>query len=52
MDHEVLDFPIMISKLEEMHMNTENPKADPEMSEPQKDSEKVLLQINETLNDH
>jgi hypothetical protein len=55
MDHEVLDFPRMIAKVEKMNMNQENPKADPEteiMAEPQKESEKVLLQIKETLNDH
>jgi hypothetical protein len=55
MDHEVLDFPRMIAKVERMNMNQENPKADPEteiMAEPQKESEKVLLQMKETLNDH
>jgi hypothetical protein len=52
MDHEVLDFPRMIAKLEEMNLNKENPKADLEMTEPQKELEKLLLQINRTLNDH
>ena len=52
MDHEVLDFPRMIAKLEGINMKQENPKADPEMEEPQKESEKVLLQMKETLNDH
>jgi hypothetical protein len=55
MDHEVLDFPRMIAKVERMNMNQENPKADLEteiMTEPQKESEKVLLQMKETLNDH
>jgi hypothetical protein len=55
MDHEVLDFPRMIAKVERMNMNQENPKEDPEteiMTEPQKESEKVLLQMKETLNDH
>jgi hypothetical protein len=52
MDHEVLDFPRMIAKLEGMNLNQENPKADPEKVEPQKESEKVLIQIKETLNDH
>jgi hypothetical protein len=55
MDHEVLDCPRMIAKLEEMNMNQESPKVDPEtkiMAEPQKESEKVLLQMKETLNDH
>jgi hypothetical protein len=52
MDHEVLDFPRMIAKLEGMNLHKENPKVDLEIAEPQKESEKVLLQINETLNDH
>jgi hypothetical protein len=30
MDHEVLDCPKMIAKLEGMNMRKENPKADPE----------------------
>jgi hypothetical protein len=47
----VLDFPRMIAKLERMNLN-ENPKADPEIVEPQKESEKVLLQMKDTLNDH
>jgi hypothetical protein len=34
MDHEVLDFPRMIAKLEGMNMRQENPKADLEMAEP------------------
>jgi hypothetical protein len=29
MDHEVLDFPKMITNLEGMNLNQENPKADP-----------------------
>ena len=52
MDHEVLDFPRMITKLEGMNLNQGNPKEDPEIAEPQKESEKVLLQMQETLNDH
>ena len=52
MDHEVLDCQKMIAKLEEMNLNKENPKVDIRMEEPQKESKKVLLQINETLNDH
>jgi hypothetical protein len=31
MDHEVLDFPRMIAKVERMNLNQENPKADPEL---------------------
>jgi hypothetical protein len=55
MDHEVLDFPRMIAKLEEMNLKQENPKEYLEtmiMEEPQKESEKVLLWMKETLNDH
>jgi hypothetical protein len=52
LDHEVLDFPRMIAKLERMNLNEENPKADPEMVEPQNELEKVLLQMKDTLNDH
>jgi hypothetical protein len=53
MDHEVLDCPRMIAKVERMNLNQENPKADPEtMVESQKESEKVLLQMKETLDDH
>jgi hypothetical protein len=47
MDHEVLDCPRMITKLEGMNLNQDNPKV-----EPQQESEKVLIQIKETLNDH
>jgi hypothetical protein len=46
MNHEVLDFPRMIDKVERMNMNQENPKADPEtniMVESQKESEKVFI---------
>jgi hypothetical protein len=53
MDHEVLDCPRMIAKLEGMNLNQENPKAAPEaIAEPQEESEKILLQMRETLNDH
>jgi hypothetical protein len=46
MEHEVLDCPRMITKVERMNKNQENPKVDPEteiMTEPQKESENVLL---------
>ena len=43
MDHEVLDFPRMITNLEGMNLNQENPKADPEKEEPQQESDKVLI---------
>jgi hypothetical protein len=52
MDHEVLYCPIMIAKLERMNLNQGNPKADPEEAEPQQESEKILEQMKETLNDH
>jgi hypothetical protein len=52
LDHEVLDFPRMIAKIEGMNLNEENPKADPEIAEPQRESEKILLQMKDTLNDH
>jgi hypothetical protein len=55
MDDEVLDCPRMIAKVERMNENKENPKADQEteiMTEPQKESKKVLLHMKETLNDH
>jgi hypothetical protein len=43
----------MISKLEGMNLNQENPKAYPKaIAEPQKESEKILLHMRETLNDH
>jgi hypothetical protein len=55
MDHEVLDFPRMIAKLERMNMRQEDHEKGQEtetMAEPQKESETVLLQMKETLNDH
>jgi hypothetical protein len=55
MDHEVLDFPRMIAKVERMNMRQEDHKKDQAteiMAEPQKESEKVFLQMKETLNDH
>jgi hypothetical protein len=45
----------MIAKLERMNMRQENPKGGQEtetMTEPQKESKNVLLQMKETLNDH
>jgi hypothetical protein len=52
-DHEVLDCPRMIAKVEGMNLNQENPNSAPEaIAEPQKESEKILLQMRETLNDH
>jgi len=55
MDHEVLDYPRMIAKLDRMNMGKENPKEGHEtktMEEPQKESENALLQMKETLDDH
>jgi hypothetical protein len=55
MDHEVLDFPRMMAKLDRMNMRQENLEEGQEtktMAEPQKESENVLLQMKETLNDH
>ena len=55
MDHDILDFPRMISKVERMNMRQENPEEDQEtktMAEHQKKSETILLQIKETLNDY
>jgi DNA-binding transcriptional regulator GbsR (MarR family) len=55
MDHEVLDFPRMISKVEKMNMRQEKHETGQEtkyMLEPQKESETVLLQMKETQNDH
>jgi hypothetical protein len=55
MDHKILDFPRMISKLERMNMRSENPEEGQEtktMVEPQKESETVLLRMKETLNDY
>jgi hypothetical protein len=55
MDHEVLDCPRMIAKLEKMNMTQEyhdKGQATKTMAEPQKKLETVLLQMKETLNDH
>ena len=55
MDHEVLDCHRMISKLERMNMRQGDHEQSQEidiMKKPQKESEKVLLQMKETLNDH
>jgi metal-responsive CopG/Arc/MetJ family transcriptional regulator len=55
MDHEVLDFPRMIAKVERMNMRQEDHEkgqATEIMAEPQKELEKLFLQMKETLNDH
>jgi hypothetical protein len=51
--HEVLDFPRMIAKVENMNMRQENPEGGQEtknMLEHQKESEAILLHMKETLN--
>jgi hypothetical protein len=52
LDHEVLDCPRMIAKLEKMNLHEKNPKENPEIAEPQKESKKMLLQMKDSLNDH
>jgi hypothetical protein len=52
MDHEVLDFPRMIAKIERMNLNEGNPKIDTSIAEPKQELEKVLIQMQETLNEH
>jgi hypothetical protein len=55
MDHEVLDCPRMKSRLEKLNMEKENPEGDQETNiivETQKESENILLQMKDTLNDH
>jgi hypothetical protein len=55
MDHEVLDFPRMIARLEKMNIEQANLEGDQETKiteEPQQESEKVLIQMKETLKEH
>jgi hypothetical protein len=55
MDHEVLDCPRMIARIEKLNMEQENPKGDQEtniIAEIHKELEKILLQMRDTLNDH
>jgi hypothetical protein len=52
LDHEVLDFPRTIAKLEIMNLNEGNPKTTLEIAESKKEFEKVLLEMKETLNHH
>jgi hypothetical protein len=55
MDHEVLDCPRMIARLEKMNMEQAKSKGDQEtkiIEEPQKETEIMLLKIKETLDDH
>ena len=53
--HRVEDFPRMISKVENMNMRQENYEGGQrteDMLENKKESETMLLQLKETLNDH
>jgi hypothetical protein len=55
MDHEVLDFPRMIDRLEKMNIEQEKPKGYQEtqiIEEPHKESKIMLLKMKDTLNDH
>jgi hypothetical protein len=55
MDHEVLDFPRMIARLEKKNMEQENFEGDQEtkiIEEPQIESEIMLLKMKETLDEH
>jgi hypothetical protein len=55
MDHEVLDCPRMIARLEKLNMEQANLEGYQEtkiIAETQKESEKILLQMKDTLNDH
>ena len=55
MDHEVLDFPRMIAKVESMNMIQgyhRKGQTTEIMTKPLKESKKVLLEMKETLNDH
>jgi hypothetical protein len=55
MDHEVLDCPRMIARLEKMNMEQANPEGDQEtkiIEETQQESEKILIRIKETLKEH
>jgi hypothetical protein len=42
----------MITKLERLYLNQEDQKEDPEKAETQQESEKILIQIKETLKEH
>jgi hypothetical protein len=55
MDHEVLDCPRLIARLEKLNMEQANFEGDQEtkiLEEPQKELEIMLLKIKETLDDH
>jgi hypothetical protein len=42
----------MIAKIERINLNQEDHKADPKKEETQQESEKVLIQMKETLKAH
>jgi hypothetical protein len=55
MDHEVLDYPRIIARHEKLNIEKAKPKGDQEtkiIPETQKESEKILLQMKDTLNDY
>jgi hypothetical protein len=55
MDHEVLDCPRMIARLEKLNMEKANSEGDQEtkiIEEPQKELEIMLLKMKETLDEH
>jgi hypothetical protein len=52
MDHEVLDCPRMIARLEKMNIEQAGDQETKIIAETQKESENILLQMRDTLNDH
>jgi hypothetical protein len=55
MNHEVLDFPRMIARLEKLNMEQANSEGNQEtkiIEEPHEESEIMLLKIKETLDEH
>jgi hypothetical protein len=52
MDHEVLDCPRMIPRLEKLNIEKARDQETQIIEEPQKKSQKVLMKMQETLNDH
>jgi hypothetical protein len=52
MDHEVLDCPRIIAKLEKLNIEQARDQETKIIEETQKESEKILLQMRDTLNDH
>jgi hypothetical protein len=52
MDHEVLDCPRMISRIEKMNIEQAGDQETNIIAKTQKESENILLQMRDTLNDH